>query len=156
MATNKNGISRKDIDNFGEIGNDIIRVMGKANKAFLYDLWDFVAGRTPIYTGTLKYSWRMTPGRPSTYKATQAKVRIKNGKVFRKYPDPERPNLEKYTDRWNQFFLTNNQTYTQVVNDDETKATYGYPFTYNWIENGIETALYRAKSRSLNNLKGNK
>jgi len=149
----KDGISRKDIEHFGEMGKDIIRVIGKANKLFLYDLWDYVAMETPVYTGTLRYSWRMTPGKTSSYKATPAKVRVSKGQVYRAYPDPKRPNLEKYTDRWNQFFLTNNQGYTQVVNDDERKAGYGYPNTYGWIERGIDTALARARSRDLNKIK---
>jgi len=147
------GISREDIEHFGEMGKNAIRVIGKADRLFLYDLWDNVAMKTPVYTGTLRYSWRMTPGKASTYTATPAKVRISKGQVFRKYPDPARPNLEKYTNRWNQFFLVNNQPYAQVVNDDENKAGYGYSETYNWIEQGISIALAKAKGRNLNKIK---
>jgi len=148
----KNGIDQKDIKRFGEMGADIIKVIGKANKLFLYDLWDHIAMKTPIYTGTLRYSWRMTPGSPSSYRPKSASVNTSNGVVQRKYPDPKRPNLEKYTNRWNQFFLVNNQPYTQVVNDDERKAGYGYPKTYNWIDRGLSAALAKAKIRDLNKI----
>jgi len=143
----KSGID--GIENFKELGSDVIKVVGKANKAFLYDLWFFVVEGTPVFTGAMKFSWKMTPGKPSTYKPPYKKAVNANGGIIRMYPDPEYPNIEKYTDRWNNYFLVNNQNYVQVVNDDETKADYGYEDTYQFIEYGIEKAVRRAQNRVL-------
>lgn len=128
----------------GFMDNTIIEATGNKNKEFLYNLWDEIVPNTPVDTGLAMYSWRMTPSNPSSYKPKPEAGMLfnENGgliKHVRVFPEPKRPNLEKYRRIYKKFVLFNNQEYVAELNENEEK------YYYLFIDNGIRRAIEKSK-----------
>ena len=113
----------------------VVETTENISKEFLYNLWDEVVLGNPVVTGLSKFSWRMTPDRKSWFKPELPPY----SGFERVFPDPERPNLDKYKRIHKTFVLFNNQEYVVNLNEDNSK-----PY-YQFIENGIDRAKLKTK-----------
>jgi len=132
------------------LNESVLEITRKNNKKLLYNLWDEIVPFTPVQTGLAMYSWRMTPGQKSTYKPV---LKQGEGELFdsdtgafagftRVFPEPERPNIERYGKRkFENFYLFNNQDYVANLNEDESKHYYQF------IDDGIKRAVAKTKSK---------
>lgn len=146
----KNGFGLKNIKQFKDFANEtVIEIFEAENKKLLYNLWDEIVPNTPVRSGLAMFSWRMTPGQKSTYKpimdlddgSRYDPVTGKFSGYVRIYPEPDRPVLEKYTRKWKNYYLFNNQDYVAGLNENEDK------YYYQFIEDGIQRAIFRSKSK---------
>ena len=123
----------------------VVEATEKPSKQFLYNLWDEIVLNTPVRTGLARFSWRMAPSTKGTYKPTLLEG---EGELYdsetgqfagfsRVFPDPARPNLEKYKRIYKKFVLYNNQDYIVKLNEDETK------YYYQFIDDGIARAIFK-------------
>ncbi len=124
----------------------VIEATGNKSKQFLYNLWDEIVLYTPVVTGLAMFSWRLTPSNPSSYKPKLTSELIYNSDVgkgvvnsVRVFPEPERPNLEKYRRIYKKFVLFNNQEYVSKLNENENK------YYYQFIDDGIRRAVEKSK-----------
>lgn len=125
------------VNSFFKLGQVIENRVQAEIKDFALAIWDEVV-LSPIHprdTGTLQHSWKMIPyigGGSGNAGDTYKPVKDQYGK-------PDKLNLDKYSKRWTNYVLFNNQPYTMVVNDNQDK-----PYA-NWIEQGFYKAVERFK-----------
>lgn len=114
----------------------------------LNNLWDQVVLNTPVLTGLAMYSWRMTPNQRSSYKPILAPgdgelYDVDTGRFTgytRVFPEPDKPDMKKFTKKWKRIVLFNNQDYVAGLNENEAK------YYYQFIDNGIRVAIARTKT----------
>ena len=110
------------VNTFEHAGREMINIIGRKNNSLFLNMWKALVNETPVDTGTARYSWILTPGRPSSRKP--------------QYPDPYQPNyygmppepeVYKYTYRWINWYIVNNQDYIVSLNEGNSKkAPAGY------------------------------
>lgn len=125
------------VNSFNELGKEIEKEVQQEIKKFALSVWDEVVPKTPVWSGTLRYSWRLIPyiggGQGNAGDTYKPDIIREEGH----YGMPDRPDLEKYSNRWTNYILFNNQPYLERVID--------LPQHGNWVEDGVNAA--KAKFR---------
>ena len=122
------------VSTFAEAHRQLVHIVGRKNNRFFLDLWNNVVDATPVLTGTARYSWILTAGRPSTIKPP-----------VKQYSRPSEPAVEKYTYRWINWYITNNQVYVPLLNNGSIPTNKAAP---GWIDAAVKKSVNKFNAGS--------
>lgn len=123
------GVRIKRVHSFEQAGRQLINIVSRKNANFFYALWNDLVDSTPVLTGTARYSWIFTAGNPSPRKPE-----------YKYYDRPPTPDIWKYTYRWINWYIVNNQDYVPGLNNGSNptkKAPIG------WIDSAVSRTIAR-------------
>ena len=103
-------MARYKVKNHVELEKTIINLVMRSNSKLFENLWKDLVNQTPVDTGTARYSWIFTAGRPSVKRP-----------IKQQYSYPSLPDFWKYTWRWQNWYITNNQPYLSKLNNGHSK-----------------------------------
>ena len=97
----------------------------------MLSLWEELVDKTPVDSGTARYSWTFSARVPSTRKPKK-----------KSYPRPDPPDVFGYSDYWiNAWYISNNQPYIGKLNEG-----YSQQAPSGWIDSSIRKIVVRANS----------
>lgn len=123
------GNTIKRVTSFERAGGELINIVSRKNNAFFLALWHDLVNSTPVLTGTARYSWILTAGNPSPRKP-----------IKQIWPIPPEPDVWRYTWRWMNWYIVNNQEYVHGLNTGANPTKKANP---GWIESAIRRTIDR-------------
>lgn len=122
----------KRVTSFEQAGGHIINIVTRRNNKFFLALWNDLVDSTPVLTGTARYSWIFTAGNKSPRKP-----------VRKQYDRPLTPDVWKYSMRWMNWYIVNNQDYVSGLNSGANPTKKAAP---GWIDAAIRRTVDRHNS----------
>lgn len=116
------------------LGSALVHLVMRRNNALAEKLWIDLVDETPVKTGTARWSWIYSPSKPATRKPP-----------IQEYPYPPKPDFWKYTMRWQQWYITNNQDYIEALNNGSSQQN----TNIGWIQSVTARAVSAANSGNL-------